>query len=279
MKKILSVVAAAVIALSFASCKGGKNTPEAEKFAIAITDITSTGATITITPADTTAYYYWSVVASELLQKYTADSIALLLMQQEVEEYQSTFESLVEEGYIVKGKDAYTYSTLDPDTGYLAIAFNVDKDLKVTSEAVTKEFKTAEFVVTGHETLSSNNAEFIDYIDAAGLFQVILEDDTKGLALYLAFFADGLEGEFTQDDLFALYSGFALGNKEYSIVSLAVKNVLSADGTQLTVTGKMAASNGIEYDLKLVATADSYAEAAPARKIAPRKLFYRRAIR
>ena len=77
MKKILSVVAAAVIALSFASCKGGKNTPEAEKFAIAITDITSTGATITITPADTTAYYYWSVVASELLQKSTQQTVLL----------------------------------------------------------------------------------------------------------------------------------------------------------------------------------------------------------
>ena len=275
MKKIFGILAVALIAFSFASCKG-KNDPKKENFKIDVTEITATGATVAITPADTTAYYYWTIVGAEFVKQYTADTVAALLMEEEIEEWGSTFESLVEDYYIVKGSDKYTFSTLDPETSYSVIAFQVDHDLNVIGHAATKDFTTLEFKIIGHEALTISDAELYDYTDW-GLFQIMAEDAANQIGLAVTFYAESLEGSFTKEDLFEEYSGMQVGADILSIIDVTATTALVENGAKLKMTGKLVASNGIEYDMTI--TAVPAEEEAPARKMAAKHFINKKVAR
>ena len=276
MKKVFAILAVALVALSFASCKGKKD-PVKEAFKIDVTDVTSTGATITITPADTVNYYYWTLVSTEYIVEYGAETLAELLMEEEITEYESTFESLLEEGYIVRGKDVYTYTSLDPEMELSVIAFHVDKDLNVSSEVGTKDFKTSKFELKGRETLNITAAEFVDYT-AYGVLQILGLDEAKEVEFALTFDATELDGTFTEADLWAEYSGVYVGDDIFSIVTASVTTQSVSGGARLKANGKFAASNGVEYSFSMEAepSAEDY---APARKAPAKRLNVRRAVR
>lgn len=293
MKKIFSIVmVAALVAFSITSCKkNGQNEPEnpqqqdstqvpvdttaqdttqvepaALTFEITIGEVTSTEATITVTPSDNEVYYYWSLVDASYLAQYSADELAAMLMEDEVEYYESTFESLIEDGYIVKGEDTYTYEGLDPETEYAVLAFPVDEALAVTGETASKNFTTGKLVISETVELSYDNAELTDYT-AYGMFQVAIEDEADNFYAAITFYAESLEGDFTTDDLWADYSGVAVGEEMYSIVTISAKGELLNDGADYKLSGEMAASNGVLYKFTFIASTaqEEELEDAPAR--------------
>lgn len=280
MKKFFSILmVASMVAFSFISCDNKKDEPtnsteqndptnptdpsdpEVLSFEFEVSDIKATEATVKVTPSNNEEYYYWSVVETAYFTENTADEVAASLIEYEVEEYESTFESLLEEGYIVKGVDTYTYTSLDPQTEYAAIAFAIDENLKITGAAATKKFTTVELVITGTEQLSFDDAVLTDYT-AYGMFQVAAGDDNMSMAL--TFYADDLEGEFTTEDLFAYYSGFADSKGEYSIVTVSAKGELLNEGTSYKLSGEFVASNGIKYEFTFVAPVEDEEEEATA---------------
>ena len=270
MKKIFSIMAVALVAFSLASCKGHNEPDEPEQptdttvvpvdttdvptvdltFKITVSNITASAATVALEPSKNDVDYYWTIVGAEDLKKYGADSLAAVLMLEEVEYYESTYESLVEDNYIVKGKDSYTFSTLQPETEYSVIAFPVDKELKVTGKAATENFKTAELVIT--ETVNvSGEGELENYVDWFGMFAVTAAIDDNGAYLTFTIDADELEGNFTEADLDPDYGAWLVidekTNEYYSVVTLTAEGKLNAEGTEYSFKGEAACANGVKY--------------------------------
>jgi hypothetical protein len=160
------------------------------------------------------------------------------------------FHMLHEDKYIVKGKDSYTFSSLQPETEYSVIAFPVDTELNVTGKAAAENFKTAELVIT--ETVNvSGEGELENYVDLMGMFAIYADIDDNGAYLALTFDAEELEGNFTQADLDSYYGGWVVidedNNEYYAVVTLAAEGKLTADSTEYSFKGEAACANGVKY--------------------------------
>ena len=255
MKKFFSIVAATLIAFSFASCKGGQNEPEKPTtltFAIQVSDITATAATVSVTPSIDTVPYLESVVPANLLEEYkTVDSLARGL----VEYYQSqgaTYDQLVKNGYILRGKDVYTYDALTPETEYLVLACGVDSTLTFTTPIASKTFKTTKMEIKENVTITSDKAELTDYT-AYGMFMVALTDSTAGYNFAITVETDTLEGEFTEEDLVPMFSGFQTTVGMFDFYKLNIKTALIEDGAVLQLTGTADVTNAVRYTFDLKA--------------------------
>ncbi len=263
MKKFFSFVAAALVAFSFASCKGGQNEPEQpakQTLKITVTDITPNGATVEIMPTLDTVPYFWAIVNGTLLKQYTADSLAVLLIEEEVA-YGATYESFEKDSFILTGKFSYTFSSMQPETEYAVLAFPIDKELKVTGSVESKTFTTKQLVITKTETIRYEDAILIDYT-AYGMFQLMVQDRTNGIHIALTFNSESLEGVFTETDINQDYSG--LGNKDgvYSIKTLTAKSELIESGAKLQLSGTMDVTNGVRYNFTIIAPVAAEAEPA-----------------
>ena len=150
MKKFFAIMAAALVAFSFASCKGGGNEPENEAYKIEITDITAKGATIAVTPADSTATtYYWDVLEATEAAKMTDEQVAAYFKEyfDYVIEYYAGYYDLTYADLLLNaadGTDSYDYTGLEPNTEYTVVAIALDANIGAAGKSVRKNFKTLE---------------------------------------------------------------------------------------------------------------------------------------
>lgn len=148
MKKFFAIMAAALVAFSFASCKGGGNEPENEAYKIEITDITAKGATITVTPVDSTVTYYWDVLEATEAAKLTDEQVGAYLkeyLEEAVEYYKQYYgydATLAD--FLLKGENSYSYTKLESNTEYTVVAIALDANGASSGKAARKNFKTLE---------------------------------------------------------------------------------------------------------------------------------------
>ena len=145
MKKFFAIMAAALVAFSFASCKGG-NEPENEAYKIEISNITAKGATIAVTPADSTVTYYWDIIEASEAAKMDDDAVAAYYKEyfDYVIDYYAGYYDLTYEDLVLKGYDEYEYTSLDANTEYTVVAIALDANIGAAGKSVRKNFKTLE---------------------------------------------------------------------------------------------------------------------------------------
>ena len=111
-------------------------------FDVKVTDVTSNGALVLITPSNNNATYYFDVVPKEKLDEYP-----------DVKEYAEWLIKYIKEPYDFYGKSfaevlsagaaAYQFENGAPNTEYYAIAFGVTTAGEVTTDVTTVPFKTS----------------------------------------------------------------------------------------------------------------------------------------
>lgn len=143
MKKIFSfLLVAAGLVLGLASCEDNNSKAH---FAIEVSDITATSATVTIVPTDANELYYFDVMTKDQIDAFGSyDELAeayLDYIKQDIAQYQGQYTM---EDVLSQGTDAYTFPSLSPETEYIAFAFAVDAAYEFTGVIETKTFTTAE---------------------------------------------------------------------------------------------------------------------------------------
>ena len=280
MKKIFSVLAAAIIALSFTSC-GEKGGATGNGFKITVSDVTATTAHIAIEPNNKEGYWGCKIYLAEAVAKYTVDTIAAY----EVEELASyiamgaTMDVLKQYGYVYQGNFESDAMSLPAKTNLTIIAFEVKQEgqLLVLGNVATKTFTTKDVEKKGTIALENMVAEYNDYTKY-GIIQIIGEDSVKGLELGLAIeYGTNPNGTFTLDDCYE--DGEYYWNYIYNIetedifefLSLELTGSLDAEKGIYTFSGKAIAENEMEYTFtNIKATEFQDEEAAPA-KVTGRK--------
>lgn len=145
-----------------------KQEKEPVAFTIAVTDIATTGATVSVTPANKNVLYYFDVLQAVVWDDgYTDAQIADLLLEEMHEDYEANKDDYLEyygitnlaEAYLSQGDDAFTFTTLSASTSYYAIAFAIDTTtMKVISELVKEPFTTTEVVPSDNQISFSQDA-------------------------------------------------------------------------------------------------------------------------
>ena len=129
---------------------GGGNGAPSSPFVISVTNITSTGATVSVTPSNDDTYYF-DVIEKKILDEYggreaqfAADYVEdIKSYLDELNAIYGNIFSLAD--FVSSGKDSYTYGTepaLDPNTEYYAFAFGLSEKGEITSGLSKVEFKT-----------------------------------------------------------------------------------------------------------------------------------------
>ena len=154
MKKYFFIAMAAVLGLAVASCE---KKPEAEvsPLKIEVSDITGTGATVTVT-CSTTDYFYWDIALPEDLAEYPNPYEYWVNESMITEEYYNenadAFAQVydihsydeIKAMYLLTTEDTYDYE-LDSETEYVVYAFRLNEDLTLKSTLIdTVHFTTLE---------------------------------------------------------------------------------------------------------------------------------------
>ena len=110
-------------------------------FAISVADITSTGATVSVTPSNNDTYYF-DVIEKDIYDTYTDKKALAAEYIAEIKNYYESY------GYsfadvLSSGKDAYSFEGyLDANTAYYAFAVGVTTSGAITTDVTTVEFAT-----------------------------------------------------------------------------------------------------------------------------------------
>ena len=127
-----------VFGLLFASCE--KQQPIViPTFEITVSDVTASTATVSVTPSDSSVWYYYDIIPVEYFNEYAdADELAkdyLEWIEDEVEYYQEYGVDYVFEDWLSRGVDGYDFSDLTAETEYVAFAFAVDTSTHLNTGA------------------------------------------------------------------------------------------------------------------------------------------------
>ena len=272
MKKILSVVAAAVIAFSFNACKD-KNTPDEPGFKIEVSNVTGVSADVKVTPSDTTIYYYFDVLSkAEVDAGYTADTLAKY-MKEAVEYYGYEFPY-----YLSKNVDEWTFELL-PETDYVVYAVQIDSAYNAVGKWTTANFKTGKLEIKDTVNVT-DNGEYYD-LTAYELGTVVdIPVGASGALLELSFPDTLPTGAFTEDAFDSYYGAFYVVSETeyYPVISASLNGALA--GTDYTLKGEIVATNAVKYVIDVTCAEGDINSlfGAPAKKAA-RKPLNRKAIR
>lgn len=161
--------------------------PTGGTFTITVSDITASGATVTVTPSIENAYFYWTVVFPETIEGLSDEEIVKDVFVAEIEEYiefYATFSldaSFID--FLLHKEDSYTFNSLQPSTEYVVIAAYMDEEGNLRESVVKQSFTTLEAVTAdlsfeftidgaGITVTPSNNEDLWDYyIATEGLFE------------------------------------------------------------------------------------------------------------
>lgn len=261
MKKIFSILAVALVAFSFASCNGNNPTPGKDgKFAILVENITATSADITVTPTDTAAYYYWSVFYAESV-KEAGDSLGYQIAESLKQNYGSYDWDVVTAYVMSQGEDNYSFSGLPSETELAVVAIYLDSTYTVIGEVGIKEFTTPKLEIEETVALNITSATVdLSYMASYGLLAISAEAQ-DGYDLELFFYADELNGTFTENDFYSdgvyVYNYVEWGDGDEDWATLEKMNLIGAineEGTEYAFNGSVVGDNAVEYTFNATAT-------------------------
>lgn len=286
MKKIFSILAVALVAFSFASCNGNNPTPGKDgKFAILVENITATSADITVTPTDTAAYYYWSVFYAESV-KEAGDSLGYQIAESLKQNYGSYDWDVVTAYVMSQGEDNYSFSGLPSETELAVVAIYLDSTYTVIGEVGIKEFTTPKLEIEETVALNITSAELdLTYFETDGLVAISAEAQ-DGYDLELFFYADELNGTFTENDFYSdgvyVYNYVEWGDGDEDWATLEKMNLVGAlneEGTEYTFSGSVVGNNAVEYTFNATATIAAEEEGGEAAAFAPKRVVKNAALK
>lgn len=125
------------------STTGGGDESSSNAFTVTVSDITSSGATVAVTPSNNDTYYF-DVIEKEIYDAYTdKKELAAEYIAEIKDFYESYGYSLADA--LSSGNDSYSFDgVLDPNTAYYALAFGVTTSGTITTDITTVEFTTLE---------------------------------------------------------------------------------------------------------------------------------------
>jgi hypothetical protein len=177
MKKILFITAVAVLALSAVSCKKkGTNEPDDPQspsqdttqvnpsgsgLNISVSDIDANEATVSVTSSDPSATFYFTCYEKSVLSAYSDKEIVSNVVIGEMDYILDLYsqQGITYSDLLSSGSDSYTFSDLDANTEYWAIAAYVNADGKSDGVLYKKAFTTKQ---SGSGSSSSGNGK-LDY--------------------------------------------------------------------------------------------------------------------
>ena len=281
MKKLFSILAAALVAFSFASCEGqggGGGTVESNGFKISVDSITATSAFVAVEPLDTSATYLWNVITADSLAGLSDDSIIVYLQayaEELIAYYGKYGVKLTWADLLDKGASADTYTGLTPTTDYYVVAIYFDEEGKATEGKVGKKlFTTPELPVAGEVDFGTlPYGDFEDYRDYDGSFMAYGYSDTVEIGLNI--YADEFAGNYTEEDLELYYSYVwtaSMGASEVAIVKAELVGTENTANEEATIAGWALCENGIKYKFAFTYPTVESEEEEESAAAAPKKV-------
>ena len=269
MKKIFGIFAAALIALSFASCGGNNNDPENKDFKITVDSITAISAYVKVEPTDTAGYYFWGVFDAKDAVDQPDDSI-IAAVNEEIDYVIKFYTGL---GYklnifdlLYKGVSDYSFSGLLPESDYVVCAVKFNEAGEAFGDITKKPFSTTK-IEYRKENLTLSG--YYTYDPADGYYEMEAWSADEKYDLWIAPDVKALDDDITMSDFPEPdYLYFAIGEVEYPIVDINL--TASVANSVLKLNGTVKVGNGVEYTVAITAEEDSF-DAAPARKTPARK--------
>lgn len=152
-------------------------------FDIQVSNVTATSATTSVTASRADALYYDNVVLASYLEPTSlgsAEAVAQALLESilsEWEAYKEYYPDLTfADAYLYAGSkvDTYTYTTLDPETEYVSIAFGVDPiTLEIVGTVAAKTFTTEAAAPVEESDLT------ISFTETDGILHITPSNDTE----------------------------------------------------------------------------------------------------
>ena len=139
--------------------------PATPDFTFGFKDVTSSGATVEVTPLDNSAYYTWDLMTTANFDKQYEDNDALIdehvsYLWTQLEKYQEEVDA---NGTLIDllniGFDSQRINGLEPGTEYTVFAFSIDSDGTPARNAVVTSFTTKTFEVADKCTFDINADE------------------------------------------------------------------------------------------------------------------------
>lgn len=282
MKKIFSILAAAVIALSFASCNnaGGGGSVDQNGFKITVDSVEATTAHVNIKAADSTIIYgvalYKTVdVAKEdTLKAYLNENVAAV--QSLMAMHGLSLEDFVTYEMLYKGVFDSPLSGLPSATEFTVIAYELKAagDSVMLGKYATLKFRTKELKPEKTVAMEISSAEYY-YYEKDGIVQLILEDSKAGLSMGLVLEAKDMNGTFTEDNFYEdgeyvyNYVEWGKGDNDWTALQkFQMTGSFDSAKKEYTVSGKAIGANLVEYTFNTKATEAVVNANAPAKQAA-----------
>lgn len=272
MKKIFSILAAAVIAFSFSSCEKG-NSVVMNGFKISVDSITESSAFTHVESADTTTYFSVSLYAAEALKQYPADTLAAYGLETIAGyvSYGYTLADLAKYGVVNLGTFEYSWSGLPANTDIAVIAYqileNESGELSV-GKIATLIFRTKDIVPTKVVALTDlTQTDFFDYRDFDGSWLVYgsRADSTQEIALNI--YDEDFTGTYTISDIEGEYSYVFADTTVVDIAKASITGTENAEAKTATLDGWVIGTNAVKYTFNFTFSTVE-AAGAPVRKAA-----------
>ena len=120
---------------------GGDATTSNNTFNVNVTDITSSGATVAVTPSNYDTYYF-DVIEKEIYDMYTDKKELAAEYIAEIKEFYEAYGYSIADA-LSSGNDAYSFEGyLEANTAYYALAFGVSTSGAITTEVTAVPFTT-----------------------------------------------------------------------------------------------------------------------------------------
>lgn len=271
MKKIFSILAAAVIAFSFSSCENG-NSVVMNGFKINVDSITATSAFTHVESSDTATYFSVALYSAADLKKYSADTLAADGLE-EIKmfmDYGFTLEELVGYGVVGLGTAEYSWSGLPVNTEIAVVAFqileNESGELSVGKIATlifrTKDITSTE-VVALTDLTQNDLYDYRDY-DGSWIVDAYRTDYTQEIALNI--YDEDFTGTYTMSDIDGDYSYVFIDTTQVGIAKASITGTENAEAQTATLDGWVIGTDAVKYTFNF--TFSTVEAGAPARKAA-----------
>ena len=265
MKKIFSIVAAAAIMLSFASCDpNGGGAVDQNGFKITVDSIEAASAHVNVTPADTTMYYGALLFKTEDIAKKDTLDANLAQYAEQLSAYVQRYgiDVLVQYGLINQGVYDETFTGIPSATELTFVAFEIkySNDSLSVGKYATVKFRTKELKPEKTVALNVTAADYEYYADY-GLVQLQLEDTQAGLVMGLVLEVENMNGTFNEENFYEdgvyvyNYVEWGDGDDDWTpLMKLQMTGSLNETTGVYAVEGSAIGENMVEYTFKANAT-------------------------
>lgn len=215
--------------------------PKAKKdvtFNIAISDITTSSATVAVTPSDNAATYYWTYFEASEIAGLTDAEIGASLkgdMDYTIMLYEYFYGmTLTYADLAYQGPESYTFSSLNSNTAYVIVAMEIDANGNGIGAAAQESFTTLEVILPTGGTFvavevtekfyATDNDVWVRMTDADGNafnFDIVVPDGLNALESGVT---------YTLADMLADYSYAKVLGETIDYASASLTKTVAANG-------------------------------------------------